>query len=102
MMALPLPISEREFDLLVVLEQENLDRMRAHDPGEVIKSSMGGPWAAMQMRNVILAYLPPEERTQFLELMAEDVNAAVQWLSRGYRWRPEAGDSEEHYKPWKG
>lgn len=99
MMAIPLPVSDREFDMMIVLLPDNLDRMQQHDPAEVVKEHLGSPWTEMQIRNIMVAYATQEEGKELIKRVQADPDPAGvwEWLTRGFRYRPEAGDSNEPY-----
>lgn len=98
MMSVPLKINDREFDLFVILEEQNLARIRAYDPAEIVKSYLGPPFDAMQIRNVMLAFASPEEVQDLPRRFSENPRAALRWLSRGFRFRPEKGDHDGDYQ----
>lgn len=98
MMTVPLKINEREFDVIICLQLENLDRMREHDPAEIIKSHFGEPWTGLQIRNVMIAYLTEKEAEEFPDRMRKDARAALRWLTRGFRYRPAQGDIDDDYR----
>lgn len=101
MMTVPLMINEREFDLVIALELSNLDRMREHDPAEIVKAHLGEPWTRLQMRNIVLAYLTEKEAQEFPKRMRDDSEAALKWLTRGFRYRPDRGDHDDPYQKAK-
>jgi hypothetical protein len=98
MMGIPIRISPTEFDITVVLEPENIARMREHDPAELVKKLYGPPWTGLQIRNIAIAFLPTEEREEFLRRLKQDPLDGLRWLSRGFKYRPDRGDADTQYE----
>lgn len=100
MMILPFrTTADGEYALFVVLEKENVDRMRIHDPAEVLSKNLGPAWQGLRMDAVIIAYANPEEAKQFTELcQAGKPLEAMKLLSRGFRFRPGDGDRDGKYE----
>lgn len=98
MMVLPVAINDREFDLWIVLTPENLARMCQYDPAELVKANLGEPWTGMQIRNVMLTAVTDEEARELPARSRANLEGALRWLSRGFKYRPEAGDHDEPYE----
>jgi hypothetical protein len=87
-------------DVWVVLEDENLNRIKAYDPAEIIKASMG-PYADLAIRNVIIAYATEEDKqhiTRILRTGQADFSEVGRFLSRGFAYRPDKGDKDGPYE----
>jgi len=98
MIVIPLVCGEAEMDICIVLEDENLQRIRAYDPAEVVRSAMG-PWADHAIRNVIVTYATPADMVTVNILMEQQsIGAAMQYLARGFRYRPDRGDTDQPYE----
>lgn len=99
MMALSLQITEQEYDLFIILEDENIARLHEHDSAEVVKAHFGSPWTERSIRNVVIMHASPEDKQQIQELTtASGIRAFLQNLARGFRYRPSQGDSDKPYK----
>lgn len=99
MQIIPLTISIHEFDLWVILEAENIERMRAYDPAEVILDKLPEPWNSMRVRNIQLCYATPLDMAEVTKrLQAGEIQHALKFLSRGFRFRPDAGDHDAPYE----
>lgn len=98
MLTLPVRISDSEMDLYVILETENLDRMRAYDPAEIVHSALGEKWKDLALRKVVLMFATAADlRTIMPPLENGDPLTALRYLSRGWRYRPESGDHDRNY-----
>jgi hypothetical protein len=98
MFVIPFRISAREYSMYIVLDDENLERIKKYDPAEVTLRSMGGEWARSTLKDVIIAYATSAEQQQVLELCATGkVKDALRLLSRGFRYRPDQGDYDGPY-----
>lgn len=47
---------------------------------------------------MILAYLTENEAKEFPQRMQADPKAALRWLTRGFRYRPDQGDHDDDYR----
>lgn len=98
MMTIPLQVNSGEYDLVIILEDENIERLKGYDPGEVDISKLG-PFSNLRVRRIQIAYANPEE-VKLIGLcntrgqLAETLNN----LSRGWKFRPELGDSDMAYQ----
>ena len=69
MMLLPVQLhGDDEFTLFVLLEDENIDRIKEHDPAEVTVQKLGGKWADLKVRDICITYLAPGEAQKFMDL----------------------------------
>lgn len=102
MQLIPVTISTLEFDLWVILEHENMERLRAYDPGEIIVDKFPEPWRSMRVRNIQLCYATPLDMAEVtMRLKAGEIQTALKFLSRGFKYRPDAGDHDDPYKSKK-
>jgi hypothetical protein len=97
MLCLPVVVSEKAYDLFVILEEENLTRMKAYDPAEVITGNLPAEYSVhRKVRNLILMYATAKDLRIVMELCKEErPREALRYLSHGYRWRAERGDRDE-------
>ncbi len=102
MQCVPFQVSRESFDIFVILEEDNLLRMKAYDPAEVVKASLGERFERLKLRNVIIGYATDEDLKQFHDFVARgDVQGGLKYLSRGWAYRPERGDSDAPYESLK-
>ena len=97
MLLLPIPHPGGLIDLLIVLEDENLVRIKEHDNAEVHWQQL--PTKGMTLRTIGIAYANPEEAKKIYEWAEEGkVQECVQLLLKqsreGFRYRPELGDHD--------
>lgn len=100
MIAVPLQLNEREYMIFVVLDDENVERIRQYDPAEVniAKTIASGRMAGLTLRDVVIGYATQEEIDQLTQSRSrEEVMARLQHLSRGFAFRPGKGDHDAPY-----
>src|SRR5678816_3209342 len=93
MFVIPFQLEAGRDSLWIVLEDENLDRIKEYDPAEVLTSKMPKQWRSSPVNSIVIAYATPEDRDEVFRLTREgDSATALRILSRGFRFRPETGD----------
>lgn len=99
MMSIPIRRSAHTFDLVIILECDNVDRMRAQDPCEVDIGKFPAMYHSMRIQGVLVAYATPEESIQ-ISVMAgrQDVESIMKLLLRGWKFQPELGDQDGPYE----
>ncbi len=98
MFLIPIAKSTQQNVLLVVLEEENLTRLRAYDPGEVNLTKLPAPWCDKRFDQIQICYIAEADRAQlFALLQSGNVGEAVRMLVRGWTYRPEEGDHDQPY-----
>jgi hypothetical protein len=99
MMCVPLQTGPDKFVLVVVLFDESIKRMKEYDPGEILISRLGLPWARWHLQTIHLHYATAEEGNKLSSIkdMAE-LKAFLNHLARGWKFRPEAGDGDSMYQ----
>jgi hypothetical protein len=76
--------------------------MRQYDPAEVNIPKLGGYWWRLKLRDVVLAYATAADWEHAKQLFdAGEGQAAMRYLSRGFRYRPDQGDHDDPYKSLK-
>ena len=99
MVTLPLQVSMTHYDLFLILEDDNLERIKAYDPAEVALRRLPPAWHKLTVRNIQLCYATAEE----LKLLMGATNIVevvkrLKVLSRGWQFKPEQGDSDASYQ----
>lgn len=94
MLLIPLHWPNGKFDLVVVLEEENLDRMKEADPAEIRWEQLGA-FAAYKPSVVRICYGDAATCQGICKLMERGkVMEAVELVSHNWKFRPEAGDHD--------
>jgi len=99
MITVPLQLNPSEYDLFIVLEDDNLSRIvKDRDPAEIRSSAMGR-FARLKIRNINIVYANPEEAKLLPTCCTVGEFAKfLMNLGRGWKFRPEMGDSDEAYQ----
>lgn len=98
MLCIPFELGGGEFSVFVVLEAENLDRMKANDPAQINVWKMGEPYTRLHLRDVIIASPTAEDVAKALQMArAGQTRKAFEFLSRGFVFKPGEGDSDLPY-----
>jgi len=99
MITIPLQLSTTEYDLFIVLEDDNIDRIvKDRDPAEIRSSAMGS-FARKKIRNINIVYATPEEAKLLPTCRTVgEVAKFLMNLGRGWSFRPEMGDNDEAYQ----
>lgn len=98
MLAIPFEIGGGEFSVFVVLEAENLDRMKANDPAQINVWKMGEPYTRLKLRDVIIASPSADDAAKALAMIRSgQPRKALEFMSRGFAYRPDKGDSDLPY-----
>lgn len=98
MKLVPFMVDTLVFNLLVVLEPENLDRMEKNDPAQIGMRQLGHPWTSFTLGTVIIVNPSADDLQRFDKLMVQgSVREAMELLTRGFEDRPDLGDSDAPY-----
>lgn len=93
MILLPIPF-DGKIKLLVVLEDDNVQRIKEHDCAEIIWAQLG-QYAHLRPSSITIAYANSPEMAQIHKWASEGKNAEViGLLTGGFRFRPEEGDHD--------
>jgi|SRR5215831_8102015 len=94
MLLLPVETRNHKHDVLIVIIQpDNLARMREGDPAEVILKDIRQAGKNLLDPLILLCY---EENSPVLQRLIQggDIKAISKHLQRGWQFRPEAGDHD--------
>lgn len=98
MFILPLQVNDTQYSLYVVLEDENIERIKAYDPAEVRTGSMPELWRSLQLKDMVILYANPKEAKECLVMcQSGQPMEALRKLARGFRYRPDLGDHDDAY-----
>jgi hypothetical protein len=102
MRAIPVIVSEDYYDLFIILEEENIRRMKTYDPAELLTTNLPVEFITRKVNNIVLMYATADDLKRVTAACAmNDVSGALRILSRGFQWRPDRGDKNESsgYEP---
>lgn len=95
----PFKINDETYNLFIVLEEKNITRMKGYDPAQVNITKMPPEWLGLKLGTIIIGYGTKEDIKQFEHLLNSGAPAAaLEWLSRGFAFRPREGDNDEAYR----
>jgi|SRR5215471_735312 len=99
MIVIPIPLSPSRYNVFIALEEKNLERMKAHDPAQFEPAKMGLPFSAMELNTILIGYATQDDIEEARKMVAEGKGHEIpRRMSRGFQFRPEAGDSDGPYK----
>src|SRR5262245_14683959 len=97
MFILPLATNDHKNDLLVVvLDSAGMARMRQADPAQVHLRTCG----QLLVNPTVMICLEEDQAALEPVLRSRNVQAILQYLNRGWRFRPEAGDNDDPPQPF--
>lgn len=98
MRVIPMQVVTGEYSVFVIFEDENIERLKAYDPGELNLLKLGHPWNGMKIRDVVLMYATAEEIAMLDKTSsAADIKSCLRVLCRGWKYHPELGDHDGPY-----
>ena len=98
MFVMPFQLNEREFSVFVAIQDDNIERMRVYDPAEFSIAKMGLPWRNLKLKDIIIGYATEADMLHFQKLCQQGKQGeGLQYLSRGWKYRPDQGDNDAPY-----
>jgi hypothetical protein len=99
MMMIPFEVGNGQFSVFVILETENLERMKANDPAQLNMWKFPTPYSGLKLRDVIVSTPTVEDTSKALGMIRRgDPAAALEYLSRGFKFKPKEGDNDLPYR----
>ena len=94
MFTIPFQVSATHYRVVVILTDNNLDRMREHDPAAFLTENLGAPFRNLRLEGFAVAYADAAEQAEFLRRVQsnEEVGTILSWLHRGFMVKPEDHD----------
>lgn len=93
MLLIPFSDKPGTYKLFVVLENDNIERMKEADPAQITFPLQG--FEDKRLKMMLLVHVSEEEKQHVLRLMQDGKPGEIlQYLSRGFVFRPEAGDHD--------
>ena len=98
MQIIPFQIDADRYNLFVILEDTNIDRIKLYDPAEFETAKLPPEWQARKLNLVLIGYANAEDVIQVRRFVAAgNPHAALEYLSRGFAYRPDQGDNDFPY-----
>lgn len=99
MIAIPLQRDSKSYDVILVLEKENIDRMMAYDPMQFRIGELPEPYSKLRCGQIRMLYATGEEMRHLMENSHDfqSMIACLKHLERGWKFRPEMGDGEQPF-----
>ena len=92
MLLLPIPLPNGKVNLIIVLEDANLERIKQHDCAEVNWSDLGDHAVRTPVK-IGVGYVNPEECARLYKMAKKgDVAGCLRLVTGGFKHRPEEGD----------
>ena len=100
MICIPFQTSKTNYSMFIVIQQDNVDRMKQNDPIHINISRRFPPeWSDLPVSDIHIAYASEEDMLTIMELMnRRDLKGAFNFLSRGFKFQPEKGDHDQPYQ----
>lgn len=99
MMMIPFKVARDEYSVFVILEDENLKRMKENDPAQLNIWKMPDEYRRMKLRDVIISTPAPEDVAEAVLLIRSGkAGDALKYLSRGFAYKPKEGDNDLPYQ----
>lgn len=94
MIAIPFQVSDTHYSVVLVLQDDNIERIKSCDPA-VFESGkvLVEPFKSLKLADVMLAYASKEDTIR-LQSVGEDFQAIMKILCRGWSHRPDLGDHD--------
>lgn len=100
MMMIPFEVGDGEYSVFVILEAENLTRMKDNDPAQLNVWKMPDDFRKLALRDVILASPSEQDIATALHMIRSgNPKGAFGYLSRGFKFKPKEGDNDLPYQP---
>lgn len=95
MLILPLPRTDGKFELVVVLEDENIERIKRYDPAQFEMEKVTEDGERIGLARLTIAYASPADLLWIRELVERGKNGeALKFIARGWEYRPDLGDHD--------
>jgi hypothetical protein len=101
MVLVPFQVEPGQYSVFVILQDDNLERIKTYDPAEITLNKMPDPWISMKLKDILIGYASESETADLLACNDEESRQSfLRRLSRGWKFRSERGDHDRSY--WRG
>ena len=98
MLSIPVRLNETEYVLFIALQDANIERIKQHDPAEVVPEKLGGDWATLTLKQIQITYATESDERTITDLVREgNVRDAIRFMRRGFKYQPTMGDHDGQY-----
>lgn len=95
MIVIPFSLNTREYSVFVALDDDGMGRIKQYDPAQVDFATMPPEFRNKRLSKVIVGYATAEDIQHILKLSNEGkMGEGLEYLSRGFAFRPDAGDHD--------
>lgn len=92
MTILPFKCSPREFNLILIMEKANIDRILSRDPAIVDLAKLPKIWNQCRLRHILICFANPAEIHAFAAVAKDDLPKAINILKKGLTFKLEDND----------
>jgi hypothetical protein len=95
MFVLTLLLRNGKVDMLIVLDETSIDRIRKYDPAEIQWQQLPKEYSMRQPATIGITFATAEEQKEIERMSQTDPEwkkKAFQMLTRGFQYQPELGD----------
>jgi len=84
MMVMPFQVNPLEYMLLVLLKDDNVDRIRQYNPAEINLEALDSLFHSLKLKEIHVSYADEVDETVLHDLArAQDIGAILKHFSRG-------------------
>lgn len=84
---------EDSYTLCIILQQGNIDRIKAYDPAEIDVEDFPREIRRLDIKNIQIMYATKEEMDEFIA-HPDQTYPLLKKLARGWQYRPDLGDHD--------
>lgn len=99
MKIVPFQVGPDSCNVFVILEDDNIERMKQYDPAQVALAKLPPVWQRLRVDTIIVGYANAQDLERVRSLMQTGEGAsALSYLSRGFKFKPASGDHDAPYR----
>ena len=99
MLAIPYKINSAEYSVFIVMEAENIERLKAYDPAQFVLSKLGESWNKLKIKEINIGFATKKDLEEVIKLCQErEPMKALRFLARGWKFKPKNGDNDSDYQ----
>ncbi len=100
MIAIPLSLTAAHYDLFLVFEHEDMERIKAYDPADISTQKFGEQYRNKQIRSIVIMFATKEEMKRLADRSntLDGLLQELKQLARGWKYQPDKGDNDLPYQ----